>query len=236
LQQFIQPGVQNRLLAALPADEFARLQPRLRAVELPFKQSLYEPDQPIGTIYFVQSGVVSLLALLEDGSQLEVAVVGCEGAAGIECVMGTTTSSLHALVQIKGTAPALDAREAQDSFEEYVSFRRSLLRFTQAQQSLIAQTAACNGRHALEQRLARWLLMMHDRVRDDHIRMTHEFMAMMLGVRRPGVTLAIGTLQKAGLIRHGNGHVDVLDRKGLEGAACECYEVVRLQYDKLLRP
>jgi CRP-like cAMP-binding protein len=203
---------------------------------LPFRQTLYGPDQPIDKIYFVQSGIVSLLAVLEDGSQLEVAVVGCEGAGGIECAMGTTSSTLHALVQLRGAALCLDSREAQDAFAENACFRRSLLRFAQAQQSLIAQTAACNGRHELEQRLARWLLIVHDRVKDNRIGMTHEFMSMMLGVRRPGVTLAIGTLQKAGLIRHGNGHVDVLDRKGLEGAACECYEVVRLQYEKLLRP
>jgi CRP-like cAMP-binding protein len=235
LQQFTQSGIRNRLLAALPADEFRRIEPKLRPIELPLKQSLYAPDQPIDAIHFVQSGIVSLLALLEDGNQLEVAVVGCEGAIGIECVMGVSTSTLHALVQLEGSGLALDARDAQDAFEENVRFRQGLFRFAQAQQSLIAQTAACNGRHELGQRLARWLLIVHDRTKDDRIGMTHEFMAMMLGVRRPGVTLALGTLQKAGLIRHGNGYVDVLDRNGLEGAACECYEVVRLQYEKLVR-
>ena len=236
MQQFAQSGIRSRLLAALPSDEFRRLEPKLRPVELPLKQTLYAPEQPIDAIYFVQSGMVSLLALLEDGNQLEVAVVGCEGACGIECVMGMATSTLHALIQLEGSALALDVGDAHDAFEKNVRLRQGLLRFALAQQSLIAQTAACNGRHELAQRLARWLLIVHDRVKDDRIGMTHEFMAMMLGVRRPGVTLAIGTLQKAGLIRHGSGYVDVLDRKGLEGAACECYEVVRLQYEKLLRP
>jgi CRP-like cAMP-binding protein len=235
MPQIEQSSIKNRLLAALPADDFARVRTKLRPANLSIKQVLFGPDQPIETVYFVQTGIVSLLAPLEDGARLEVAVIGCEGVSGLECVMGANTSNLEAMIQLEGTALTMSAGEAQDAFDQNDGFRRTVLRFAQAQQSLIAQTAACNGRHELEARLAKWLLLVHDRIKDDHVLMTHEFMALMLGVRRSGVTLAVGALRKAGLIQHGNGYVDVVDRNGLEGAACECYEVVRTQYERLLR-
>jgi CRP-like cAMP-binding protein len=229
-----QSAVRNRLLAALPAADFAHIREKLRRVDLSVNQILFGPEQPIDAVHFVESGLVSLLAPLEDGSQIEVALVGCEGASGIECVMGAKSSALEALIQLDGTALTLSRPDAQDVFGRNAALRQAMLRFSQAQYCLVAQTAACNGRHQLEQRLARWILMVHDRIKDDHVLMTHEFMAMMLGVRRPGVTMAIGTLKRAGLIRHGNGHVDVIDRTGLEQASCECYEVVRRRYDDLL--
>jgi CRP-like cAMP-binding protein len=228
------PNIRNALLASLPEQDMAALRPKLRRVRLPFKQVLFGPEQPIEALYFFESGLTSILASLADGSRVEVALIGWEGVAGVDCMLGTRTPGFEAMVQLEASALALSISDAQDAFDERIAFRRSLLRFAQAQYSLAAQTAACIGRHELVRRLACWILFVHDRIDGDRVAMTHEFISLMLGVRRSGVTLAVKTLEKAGAIRQGNGHVDVVDREALEAASCECYGVVCTQYKELL--
>ena len=229
-----QSAVRNRLLAALPPDGFAALAPALRPVELEFKRTLHRPDRPIEAVYFPEGGMVSLLTPLEEGQTTEVGIVGREGLVGLPVVLGAESASTEAMVQMPGDALRVPAPELREVFEASAALRGVLLRYAQASHTQIAQTAACNGQHAVDERLARWMLMAHDRAGADEFPMTQEFMAMMLGVRRAGVSVAAGTLQKAGVIRYGYGRITVLDRAGLEAAACECYGAVRRQYERLL--
>jgi CRP-like cAMP-binding protein len=229
-----QSTVRNRLLAALPPGDFAALAPALRPVELELKQVLYEPGQTIRAAYFVEGGMVSMLAPLEDGHVQEVGIVGREGLVGLPVVLGADRTSIEALVQMEGAAWRLGAAELRAAFERGAPLRSLLLRYAQAFHAQVAQTAACNGRHAIDRRLARWLLVMHDRAEDDEFPMTHEFASLMLGTGRPGVSVAAAVLQKAGVVSYTHGHMAVLDRAGLEAASCECYGTVREQFEYLL--
>ncbi len=230
------PVPRNRLLAALPPEELERLRPRLRAVELPFDHTLYPADGEIDAVLFPEGGMCSLLATLEGGEQVEVGIVGREGLIGLPLVFGDDRSLVEARVQMEGTALRLGAAALRAAMAESAALRGLLHRYALAFQAQVTMTAACNARHAIEQRLARWLLIAHDRAGADEFPMTHEFMAMMLGVRRPGVSLAAGVLQKAGLIHYVRGRMAVTDRPGLEAASCECYHTARREFARLLGP
>jgi CRP-like cAMP-binding protein len=178
--------------------------------------------------------MVSMLAVLEDGAAQEVGLIGKEGLIGLPAVLGADSTPIEALVQAAGPALRIRAAELKTAFDHSPTLRALLLRYMQALHLQVSLTAACNGRHALEERLARWLLMAHDRAEGDEFPMTQEFMSMMLGVRRAGVSVAAGILQKAGVIGYKHGCITILDRPGLEGSACECYGIVRQQFERLL--
>ena len=232
--QLAPPAPSNRLLAALPAADLARLWPQLEPVGLEVRETLHVSDEPIAAVYFPESGWASMLALLADGRSAEVGLVGTEGMVGLPLLLGSDSSGTEAMVQASGTMLRLEAGAFRRALEESPALRTLLLRYALAFQQQVTQTAACNGHHALDQRLARWLLMAHDRAEGDEFPMTQEFLAMMLCVHRPGVTIAARLFQQAGLIRYGNGQMAITDREGLEAAACECYGVVRRQFDGLL--
>jgi CRP-like cAMP-binding protein len=223
----------NRLLTALPPDDLAELLPQFQPVELAIRQVLHEPGKAIGSVYFVETGWVSMLAYMEDGDAAEVGLVGREGMVGLPILLGGDSADLEAMVQATGTALRMDAAALRQALERIPTLRTLLLRYALLHHEQVTRTAACNGRHQIEQRLARWLLMAHDRADGDQFPMTHEFLSMMLGVRRAGVTVAAGVLQKAGLIRYGGGKLQVTDRPGLEAVTCECYGVVRRAQDSL---
>ena len=230
------PSVRNGLLAALPPEDWARLEPRLEAVELPFDQTVHAADGPVDAAFFVETGMVSLLVTLEGGEQVEAGIAGPEGLVGLPLVYGDTHSLTEARVQMEGTALRLGAAAFRAEMERSAALRGLLLRYALAFHAQVTLTAACNARHAIEHRLARWLLIAHDRAGADEFPMTHEFLSMMLGVRRPGVTIAAGMLQKAGLVRYARGRMAVADRPGLEAASCECYHTVRHEHARLLGP
>ena len=234
MSQVQQSAVRNRLLAALPPDDFALLAPSLRPVRLALRQTLHEPERPIAAAYFPESGMVSLIARMEDGAAQEVGLVGREGVVGLAVALGAGSVGTEALVQAEGEALRLGADELRAAFGRGAGLRDLLLRYMQAFHAQVSQTAACSGRHAVDERLARWVLMAHDRADGDEFPMTQEFMAMMLGVRRAGVSVAAAVLQRAGAIGHAYGRVTVLDRAGLEAASCECYGAVRRQFERLL--
>jgi CRP-like cAMP-binding protein len=224
------------LLAALPPEDLERLRPRLQPVELPLRQTLQVPGEPVAAVHFPETGWASMLATLEDGDAAEVGVIGYEGMVGLPVLLGADQDDLEAMVQCPGAALRMDAAAFREELGRTPTFRDLLLRYALVHHGQVARTAACNGRHHTEQRLARWLLMAHDRSEGDEFPMTHEFLSMMLGVRRAGVTVAAGVLQRAGFIRYERGHMEVTDRPGLESASCECYGVVRRAYDGLLGP
>jgi len=227
------PATRNRLLSALPPDSLAQLWPQLKPVELEMRETLHRPEEPIDTVYFPERGWLSMLAPLEDGDSAEVGLVGREGVVGLPVLLGADQGDLEAMVQCPGAALSLGADAMRAAMAQDPALRTLLLRYALLHHAQVARTAACNGRHQLEQRLARWLLMAHDRAEDDTFAMTHEFLGMMLGVRRAGVTIAAGTLQKAGLISYRFGQMRITDRPGLESAACECYGILRRASDRL---
>jgi CRP-like cAMP-binding protein len=233
MPQIQQSTVRNRLLAALPPDAFAALAPALHPVGLGLKQSLHLPGRRIGAVHFPESGMVSMLAPLEGGELLEVGLVGREGLVGLPVVLGEDSSTTEALVQAPGAAWRVRATALRRALEAGPALKALLLRYVQAFHAQVVQTAACNARHALEERFARWLLLAHDRAEGDAFPMTQEFAAMMLGVRRAGVSVAAAVLQKGGVIAYAHGRVAVLDRAGLEAASCECYATVRAQFERL---
>jgi CRP-like cAMP-binding protein len=224
----------NRLLAALPDDEWQRWQPQLEWVSLPLGQVLYESGRAMDHAYFPTSAIVSLLYVLEGGSSAEIAVVGREGVVGISLFMGGESTPSRAVVQSAGEGFRLRSGVLKTEFNRSGPVMHLLLRYTQALITQMAQTAVCNRHHSLEQQLCRWLLLSLDRLQGDELLMTQELIANMLGVRREGVTEAALKLQKRGLIRYTRGHIRVLDRGGLEQTTCECYDVVRKEYDRLL--
>ena len=224
----------NRLLAALPAEELARIWPELKPIEVGVREILIEADRPIKSVFFPETGWASMLALLSDGRSAEVGLVGSEGMVGLPLFLGSETSAVEALIQSPGTMMRLGAKAFQQAVEQNHTFRAILLRYTLAFQQQVTQTAACNGHHALDQRMARWLLMAHDSAGGDQFPMTQEFLATMLCVHRPVVTLAARLFQQAGLIHYAHGQITVKDREGLEAAACECYDAVRTQFTRLL--
>ena len=234
MSQIERSAVRNRLLAALPPDDFAALAPALQPVELELRQVLYEPGQAIRAVHFPEGGMVSNVASLEDGHGVEVGVIGREGLVGLPVVLGAERAGTEALVQMDAPALRVRAADLRAAFDRSAPLRSVLLRYAQAFHAQVAQTAACNARHPVDLRLARWLLMLHDRAGRDEFPMTQEFLALMLGARRPGISVAAGALQRSGAISYTHGHMTVLDRAGLEAAACECYGTVREQFDELL--
>ena len=234
MSQIKQSAVRNRLLAALPPADFQRLSASLTLVSLSLKQTLIEADEPIRAAYFVETGMVSYLAYLENGDAIEVGLIGPEGMVGMPLILGVDSASAGAIVQMQGTALRISPAALRQAFNESKVLRTRLLRYMQALYTQVSQTAACNGHHGLEERLARWLLIAHDRAEGDQFPMTHEFMALMLGVRRSGVTVTASTLKQAGLISYANGRMTILDRPALEAVACECYGIVQRQFEQLL--
>jgi CRP-like cAMP-binding protein len=226
--------VQNHLLAALPSAEFDRWSPHLKLVSMPLGEVLYEPGGLLQHAYFPTTSIVSLLYVLENGASAEIAVVGNEGMLGISLFMGGETTPSRAVVQSAGYGYRLPAQLLKQEFSRAGPVLRLLLRYTQALMTQMTQTAVCNRHHSVEQQLSRWLLLSLDRLSSDSLTMTQELIANMLGVRREGVTEAAGHLQRAGLIRYSRGHIEVLDRTGLERTVCECYAVVKLEFDRLL--
>jgi CRP-like cAMP-binding protein len=227
------PATRNRLLAALPADSLARLWPQLTPVELELRQVLHRPEEPIGTVYFPESGWCSALAPLEDGDSAEVGLVGREGMTALPVILAAEFDDLEVIVQAPGSALSMSADQLRQAMAEDPALRTLLLRYALLHHTQVARTAACNGRHQIEQRLARWLLMGHDRAEGDQFPMTHEFLSMMLGVRRAGISTAASVLQKAGFISYRAGRITIADRPGLESVTCECYGIVRRASERL---
>jgi CRP-like cAMP-binding protein len=227
-------SIRNCLLTALPADALARVLPRLTPVDLPLRATLCAAEAPIEQVHFPESGMVSLVAELEEGTRQEVGIVGREGMVGTPLVFGVESAFTDMMVQLPGSALRIGAAAFRRELDESPPFRALMLRYCEAANSQIAQTAACNGRHGLEQRLARWLLMAHDRFEDDALPLTQDFLAIMLGVHRPSITITAGILQRSGLIRYANGLITVLDRRSLEAASCECYAIVQRRFTNLL--
>jgi len=224
----------NKLLAALPEHERARWEPMLEPVDLPLGEVLYESGMRMTHVIFPTTAIVSLLYVLEDGSSAEIAVVGSEGIVGVSLFMGGHTTPSRAVVQSAGQGMRLRADALLAEFNRAGTVMHVLLRYTQALITQMTQTAVCNRHHSVDQQLCRWLLLSLDRLQGTELVMTQELIANMLGVRREGVTVAAGHLQEAGLIRYKRGRIVVLDREGLERRTCECYSVVRREYDRLL--
>ena len=224
----------NSLLAALPEAEWQRWLAQLEPVEMPLGQVLYESGNTLSHVYFPITSIVSLLYVMENGASAEIAVVGNEGIVGISLFMGGESTPSRAVVQSAGQGFRLRSQTMKDEFNRAGPVLHLLLRYTQALITQMAQTAVCNRHHSLDQQLCRWLLLSLDRLQDAELLMTQELIANMLGVRREGVTAGALKLQKAGLIRYARGHITVLNRKGLEKRSCECYAVVKNEYDRLL--
>lgn len=224
----------NHLLAALPASEWERWQSQLEWVPLPLGQVIYESGRTLSHVYFPTTAIVSLLYVMENGASAEIAVVGCEGIVGISLFMGGGSTPSRAVVQSAGDGFRMKAGGVKDEFNRAGPVMHLLLRYTQALITQMAQTAVCNRHHSLDQQLCRWLLLSLDRLNSQELVMTQELIANMLGVRREGVTEAALKLQRIGLISYARGHITVLDRPGLERRTCECYGVVKKEYDRLL--
>jgi CRP-like cAMP-binding protein len=224
----------NSLLAALPDPEWRRWQPLLEQVEMPLGQVLYESGATLTHVYFPTTAIVSLLYVMENGASAEIAVVGNEGLVGVSLFMGGESTSSRAVVQSAGQGLRLQAQLMKDEFNRAGPVLHLLLRYTQALITQMSQTAVCNRHHSLDQQLCRWLLLSLDRLRTNEVAMTQELISNMLGVRREGVTEAAVKLQEAGLISYVRGRITVLDRPGLEKRTCECYAVVKREYERLL--
>ncbi|OJA07298.1 Crp/Fnr family transcriptional regulator [Halomonas sp. QHL1] len=225
---------QNALFGLLPEEEFNRLVPDLEMVTLTLGQSLGESGEQMSHAYFPLDSIVSLLYVMESGTSTEIAVVGHEGVVGVSLFMGGGSTPNRAVVQSAGQAYRLKAQLLINEFNRAGPMQRLLLRYTQALLTQMAQTAVCNRHHSLDQQLCRWLLLSIDRLPNNTLNMTHELISNMLGFRREGVTESAGKLQKSGLISYSRGRITVIDRAGLEERVCECYEVVKEEYDRLL--
>src|SRR5512141_2495213 len=215
--------VANRLLSSLPPEEYERILPDLKEVPLKFRVSLHEPGDKMPYVYFPSTGVISMLTVLEDGAAVEIATIGNEGMTDISVFLGLEESDSRLLIQVPGTAMRMNSDRFREHVEQIPSLRALLGYYTVSMLALVAQSAACNRMHPMVQRCARWLLMTHDRVDAAGFPMTHQFLATMLGVRRPSVSMAAKALRDTGLISYHRGKVTVLDRRGLEAASCECY-------------
>lgn len=224
----------NHLLSSIAQVEFKRLEPYLERIEMPVGQVLYEPGSKLNYVYFPTTALVSVLYVLEDGASTEVALVGNEGLLGIASFMGGDSTPRSAIVQNAGEGYRLKASILKAEFNRLGTLFQTLLRYTQALITQMVQTAVCNRHHCVDQQLCRFLLLSVDRLPDNHLSMTQEQIANMLGVRREGVTEAAGKLQKSGLITYYRGHITVIDRMGLEDRACECYQVVKTEFERLL--
>ncbi|MCC5622796.1 Crp/Fnr family transcriptional regulator [Nostoc sp. CHAB 5715] len=226
--------MKNQLLAALPSEEYSRLVAYMEVIPLEFKQELYLPNQPIEYVYFVNYGVASMLTVMTDGSAIEVATVGNEGMVGLPVFLGADRVPGECFMQVPGSG----FRMRVDAFKTHVTadspLYNLLQRYTQALFNQIAQSAACNRLHSTEQRMCRWLLMTADRVETDTFSLTQDFLSIMLGVNRSTVSLSASILQKAGLINYTRGQITILDRSGLEDITCECYQIVKGEFNRLL--
>lgn len=225
----------NTLLKALPAEEYVPLERHLQVVAFPAKQAAYEANDPLTTVYFPLTGVLALVTLLEGGQTLAVASIGNEGFVGHALVLGTGRMPYHVICKVASTCAAVRADTLRDLLRLEGRFQTLLLRNTQALFNQVAQIAACNRVHPVEQRLARSFLMMHNQTGMSEFPVTHEFLADMLGVRRASITGAAAALQRAGLIRNARGHIVIRNRAGLEAAACECHRAIERQYERVLR-
>lgn len=230
---FERPG-SNRLLSSLAPEYRERLLAHLRPVDLPLKRVLYEANVPISAVYFPLSGVVSLVSSMQQGAIVEIATVGNEGLIGVPVLLGATSAPISAFVQVPGEGLCMDADAFRAMLQQDGRLRDLLGRYTQGLFTQIAQSAACNRLHPVEERCARWLLMTHDRVAGDQFLLTQEFLGQMLGARRQAVSAVASILQRADYIRYVRGVITVVDRAGLEAAACECYRIIRDEYDRLL--
>jgi CRP-like cAMP-binding protein len=231
VNSIVQP--RNRILAALPRDEYERLLPHLKPVTLEYKQVLFEPHKTIRYAYFPEDSIISMITTVIDKTVVEVGLVGGEGMVCVATFLGANSSPHQGIVQGQGNAQRIKASVLRDEFKRGGKLQDLLLRYTQAHLVLIAQTAVCNRLHALEARLSRWLLLIHDRMDGDEFLLTQDVMSKMLGAQRTGVTDAAGTLQKKGSISYSRGRIVVLDRQKLEETSCECYRIVREEYDCL---
>jgi CRP-like cAMP-binding protein len=229
-----QGSAENRLLAALPEEVFGRLLPHLQPISFAVGSVVYESSEEMEYIYFPTTCIVSLLYTMTDGATAEMGLVGNDGVVGIALFMGGNTVPNRAVVQVAGDAFRVQAPVIQEEFKRGGPCQMLLLRYTQALITQISQTAVCNRLHTIEQRLCRWLLLTHDRAHSAELRLTQELIANRLGGRRESITKAAGRLQTAGLIRYVRGHISILDRKGLEANSCECYQVVKTEFDRLL--
>lgn len=231
----LQP-TQNHILAALPAEVQQRIFPYLEETAMPLGKVLYEAGDKMRHVYFPTDSIVSLLYVMESGASAEISVVGNEGLVGISLFMGGESTSSRALVQSGGSGYRLLGQRLIDEFNHHGQLMSLVLRYTQSLITQMAQTAVCNRHHSIDQQLCRWLLLSLDRLPTNHLVMTQELIANMLGVRREGVTEAAGRLQKLGVIEYRRGHIEVVDRPKLEQLSCECYAVVKKETDRLLKP
>jgi CRP-like cAMP-binding protein len=227
----VQP--KNRILAALPSDEYKRLLPHLKPVTLEYKQVLFEPHKAIRYAYFPEDSIVSMVTTVIDKTVVEVGLAGYEGMVCVATFLGANSSPHQCIVQGQGSAQRIKVSVLRDEFKRGGRLQDLLLRYTQAHLVMIAQTAVCNRLHALEARLSRWLLMIHDRVDGGEFLLTQDVISKMLGVQRTGVTDAAGTLQKKQVISYSRGRIAILNRQKLEETSCECYRIVREEYDRL---
>jgi CRP-like cAMP-binding protein len=224
----------NRILSALPAGDGKQFLPKLQVISLSDKQVLYEQGDPIKYVYFPTTAVISLISIMEDGSSIEIAGTGPEGLVGITVFFGIEKSFAKTIVQVPGEALRIRTDAFKVDSDKIAALNALVRRYAHALLAQVVRSTGCNSLHATEQRCARWLLVMHDRSKTDELPFTQEFLGEMLGVRRPSVSVAAGKLQKAGLIRYNRGKVKVLDRRGLEKASCECYRVIRDEYERFL--
>jgi len=224
----------NRVLALLPRADYERLRPHLDHTALKYRQSLYRAHRPIGFVYFIETGVGSLVNTMANGDAAEVGTIGNEGVVGLPLVLQDERTPTSVYVQVPGAGLRMKASLFRKELARSASLRTVMLHYTHAFFNQVAQSAACNQFHSLEQRCCRWLLMTHDRMASDNFLLTQEFLAMMLGVQRTGVTEAAGGLQRAGLITYRRGHVTIRNRRGLERRACECYGIAKREFDRLL--
>ena len=224
----------NRLLGLLPPRDYERLRPHLHRVPLEYRQSLYRAHKPIGFVYFIETGVGSLVNTMANGQAAEVGTIGNEGVVGLPLVLGDDRAPTSVYVQVPGAGLRMKATLFKKELARSASMRTVMLHYAHAFFNQVAQSAACNQFHSMQQRCCRWLLMTHDRMQSDEFLLTQEFLAMMLGVQRTGVTAAAGALQRAGLIRYKRGNVTIIDRRGLMRRSCECYGVSKKEFDRLL--
>jgi CRP-like cAMP-binding protein len=223
----------NRLLAALPGSEYQRLSPHLESVQMPHGQILYEEDGPVEYVYFPTGCLISLVTLMQSGATIEVGLVGNEGMSGITALLGEGTSPERAIVQIADGAMRAKFSVIQEEFRRGGALHDLLLRYTRSFVKQVAQTAACNASHTVEERLARWFLMCSERVNSEELNLTQEFISQMIGTRRATVSMAASALQTEGLIKYNRGHIRIIDHEGLEDFACECYAAVKAEFDRL---
>ena len=224
----------NRLLSLLSDDDYERLRPHLAPVVFDYRKSLYEASRPIGQVYFPVDGVASLVITTAEGASAEVGTIGSEGMVGLPVVLGDSDAPSSVYVQVPGTALGMDAGIFRGELKRNPTLNLIMLRYAHAFFNQVAQSAACAHLHKVEQRCCRWLLMTRDRMPSGDFLLTHEFLGMMLGVRRTTVTDVMGALQKAGLIRYRRGHVSILDHEALQQRACECYDISKVEFDRLL--